>query len=133
MDLAKLNLVEFANGSQKMNVVHPITENELLTSDGQQVYIEVLGADSSKMRDEMSARARKQMAKRSNQILTLDEAEAASAELLAAITVNWFGIEENGVALECTKENAIMIYKKYSWLRLQVDSFVSDRANFYKA
>lgn len=133
MDLAKLNLVEFANGSQKMRVVHPVTGDILTTNNGEEVYIELLGADSSKMRSEMSDRARKQIAKRNSTISTIEEAEKASSELLAAITVSWFGIEENGQFLECTKENAIAIYTKYSWLRLQVDAFVSDRANFYKA
>lgn len=134
MDLSTLNLVEHANGSQRMEVMHPITGDNLLTSDGQKVYIELLGSDSTRMRTEMSDRARKQMAKRNaNQIMSMDDAEKASAELLAAITVNWFGIEENGQVLECTHENIVAVYTKYSWLRLQADAFASDRGNFFKA
>jgi len=133
MDLSTLNLVEHANGRQLMTVMHPISGEPLMTSDGQEVFIELLGADSSVMRSEMSDRARKQMTKRTNTVLSLDEAEKASAELLAAVTVSWFGLEESGQKIDCTRENVVAIYTKYSWLRLQVDAFVSDRANFFKA
>lgn len=133
MDLAKLDLVEHANGSQRMTVNHPVTGDELTTSNGDAVYIEVLGADSSKMRAEMSDRARKQIAKRNSTINTIEEAEKASSELLASIIVTWYGIEENGEPIECTRENIIRVLTKYSWLRLQIDAFVSNRANFFKA
>lgn len=134
MDLAKLDLVEHANKGAVMEVMHPITGENLLDREGRAVTITLLGADSSQMRNEMSDRARKQLAKKqTKQIMSIDDAESASAELLSAITVSWSGIEENGEPIQCNRENAKTIYTKYSWLRLQVDSFVSDRSNFFKA
>lgn len=134
MDLAKLDLVEHANKGAVMEVMHPITGENLLDREGKAVTITLLGADSSQMRNEMSDRARKQLAKKqTKQIPSIDDAESASAELLSAITVSWSGIEENGELIQCNRENAKTIYTKYGWLRLQVDSFVSDQSNFFKA
>lgn len=133
MDLAKLDLTEHANVGSVMEVLHPITGELMLTTNGEPVTITLLGADSTKMRQEMSNRAKKQLAAKSRQISSVDEAEKMSAELLATITVDWFGLSENGSEIVCNYDNAVGVYKKYSWLRQQVDAFTTDRANFYKA
>lgn len=133
MDLAKLDLTEHANNGATMDVMHPITGEQLLDANGFPVTVTLLGADSTKMRQEMSDRAKRQLAKKPQSIQTIDEAEKLSAELLATITVGWSGFVENGEAIECNRENAIRLYTKYSWLRQQIDAFTTDRANFYKA
>lgn len=133
MDLAKLDLTEHANHGAIMDVIHPITGEQLIASDGTPVTITLLGADSTKMRQEMSSRAKKQLATKSRQISSVDEAEKMSAELLATITIDWCGLSENGSEIACNYDNAVGVYKKYSWLRQQVDAFTTDRANFYKA
>ena len=134
MDLAKLDMTEHANNSATLEVLHPITGEFLTDNAGNVVTIDLLGSDSTKMRNAMSARARKQLAqKKPNQITTIDDAERASAELLAEVVTGWHGAEENSTVLECTKDNVVYILTKYSWLRLQVDQFVSDRSNFFKA
>mgnify|MGYP003462676163 FL=1 len=134
MDLAKLDMTEHANNSATLEVLHPITGEFLTDNAGNVVTIDLLGSDSTKMRNAMSARARKQLAqKKPNQITTIDDAERASAELLAEVVTGWHGVEENSTVLECTKDNVVYILTKYSWLRLQVDQFVSDRSNFFKA
>ena len=133
MDLAKLDLTEHANNGATMDVMHPITGEPLLDANGFPVTVTLLGADSTKMRQEMSNRAKKQLASKSKPVNNIEEAEKLSAELLAVITVSWSGITENGQEIECNRENAIKVYTKYSWLRQQVDAFTTDRANFYKA
>ena len=133
MDLAKLDLTEHANNGATMDVMHPITGEPLLDANGFHVTVTLLGADSTKMRQEMSNRAKKQLASKNKPVNNIEEAEKLSAELLAVITVSWSGITENGQEIECNRENAINVYKKYSWLRQQVDAFTTDRANFYKA
>jgi len=133
MDLAKLNLTEQANLGATMEVVHPITGEPLLDSNGEKVTITLLGVDSTVMRQAMSDRAKKQLAAKSKQSISLDEAEKMSAELLAKITLSWSGLTENGQPIEFSYANAVDLYTKYSWIRQQVDSFTTDRANFYKA
>lgn len=134
MDLAKLDLTEHANNGAILEVLHPISGEPLTDNDNKVVTLTVLGSDSTQMRNAMSARAKKQInSKKPNQITTIDDAEQASAELLASVVVAWSGIEENGELVPFTPGNVIDILKKYSWLRLQVDQFVSDRSNFFKA
>lgn len=133
MDLSKLDLTEQANNGAIMDVMHPITGEQLFSESGSPVTITLLGADSTVMRQEMSNRAKKQLASKNKSVGSIDEAEKLSAELLATITVDWSGISENGIEIEYSRENAIAIYMKYSWLRQQVDTFTTDRANFYKA
>ena len=129
MDLAKLDLTEHANNGATLEVLHPISGEILLDKNKNPVTIELLGSDSTQMRNAMSSRAKKQMSsKKQAQITTIDD-----AELLAAVVKNWSGIEENGTELACTPENVMHILTKYSWLRLQVDQFVSERSNFFKA
>lgn len=131
MDLAKLDLTASADEGSEMVVKHPITGSDLLDQAGETVKIVLLGSDSSVLREEMKARARKQM-NRKNKI-DIDEAVKSSAEMLAVCTVSWSGIEEAGEQLICNKDTATRIYLKYPWLREQVDTFISDRENFYKA
>jgi hypothetical protein len=133
MDLAKLNLTEHANQGATMEVFHPITNEKLLDNNGYPVTITMLGADSTKMRQAMSDRAKRQLSKKQQQIQSIDDAEKLSAELLATITIAWSGMTENGESIECNAENAVRLYTQYSWLRQQVDAFTTDRANFYTA
>ena len=134
MDLAKLDLTDHANNGAVMDVLHPISGELLKDSDNNNVTITLLGSDSTQMRNAMSNRAKQQLAsKKPNQITTIDEAEQASAELLASVVVSWSGLEENGQPIECTNRDVVATLKKYSWLRLQIDQFVSDRSNFFKA
>ena len=134
MDLAKLDLTDHANNGAVMDVLHPLSGELLKDSDNNNVTITLLGSDSTQMRNAMSNRAKQQLAsKKPNQITTIDEAEQASAELLASVVVSWSGLEENGQPIECINRNVVATLKKYSWLRLQIDQFVSDRSNFFKA
>lgn len=134
MDLAKLDMTEHANNGAILEVLHPISGEFLTNESGEKVTLTLLGSDSTQMRNAMSSRAKKQLAtKKQMSITTVDEAEKMSAELLASVVVSWTNVEENGEKLECNKENAVHVLTKYSWLRLQVDQFVSERSNFFKA
>lgn len=57
------------------------------------------------------------------------------AALLAAVTVGWEGVTENGQPLACNKENARRLYSKprLQFLREQVDDFVGERKNFIRS
>lgn len=131
MDLSKLDVVASADNGATLVVQHPITREDLLDSKGQPVTITLLGSDSSVLRNEMKARAKRQLDKRIKP--DLDDAIKASSEMLAVCTIGWSGIEDGGVALQCDKATITQTYMKYPWLREQVDAFVSDRENFYSA
>lgn len=134
MDLATLNLTPSADAGAQMTVMHPVTDEPLLTTDGDEVTIQLVGSDSTVMRDEMKRRATKFLNKKqSRKRIDVDESIRESAETLAACTTGWFGISENGALVPFTRENVVRIFMKYDWLRQQVDNFVSERGNFFKA
>jgi len=130
MDLSSLDMTKFADEGATLEILHPATLEPLL-HNGEPVTITLLGQDSSVFRAEIQRRAKAQMNKR--QKIDIDKVAGDSADLLAVLTVNWYGIEEGGKELECNRENAKGVYEKYGWLRQQVDEFIGDRANFFKA
>jgi hypothetical protein len=95
-----------------------------------------MGSDSDEYRTTIKKRfeqAQRQQAKskKGNEI-DLDEAEDKSRDLLAKMTLSWENVEEAGKKVSCTFESAKDLYKKYPWIREQVEKFISDRSNFIK-
>ena len=123
-DFSKLDLSASAEQGATLQVRHPVSGIEL-----EGVTIKVVGTDSKRFRDILKNKAREQM-NRKNKPIDLQKAEKESIEMLAACTLGWTGISEGGTELQFSTENAIMMYKKYLWLREQVDEFMNDRANF---
>lgn len=64
---------------------------------------------------------------------TAEEQRQDAAYLLASVTLAWDGIVFKGEKLECTRDNAKMIYLALPFLREQVDAFLGDKRNFIKA
>ena len=51
----------------------------------------------------------------------------------AKLIVKSHGLMENGQELDMTNpEVAVDVLTRFSWLREQIDEFVTDRGNFYK-
>lgn len=118
---------------RKLNSTEP-----LRAANGDTVKIKVLGPDSAKYRALSRANIRKRLAKMAeNKQATdadLDENEADALDMLAACTMSWVGVlTTKGEPIDCTAENARKLYESYPIVREQVDSFISDRANFLKA
>jgi hypothetical protein len=129
-DLQLLDSVALANSGEKLVLLHPSTEEEL------DITITLMGSDSDEYRTTIKKRfeqAQRQQAKskKGNEI-DLDEAEDKSRDLLAKMTLSWENVEEAGKKVSCTFESAKDLYKKYPWIREQVEKFISDRSNFIK-
>ncbi len=58
--------------------------------------------------------------------------EKNKPDLLASVTLSWVNVELNGKKLECTRENARKLYESHPWLLEQVNTFVGNRANFFR-
>lgn len=132
MDLKKLDLGAAAEVATEMVVVHPITGEDLLDDIGNKVTITLYGAESAVVRNEIKRRAIKHV-KSGKSGFDFDDIERKSCELLALATVDWHGLTEDGVVLECDKDTVVETYLRYSWLREQVDKFINDRENFWRA
>ena len=121
----------------RMFIVHPITRQKLVDEKGNPAYIDLFSTDSSEARrhDREAYRRRSNIPQGIK--LTAEEIEAETASTLAALTVGWHLVGQDGVAVDVplSPENARELYSEpgLSWLREQVDFFVRGRANFTNA
>lgn len=135
MDLGKLDTVSAANAGIELCLLHP------KTSEPTSIYITVLGSDSDEFR-KISAtqnrarlmRIRKSQATRHR---SDEDFEGDAIAILAACTKGWRdgsneSLDIGGSALPFSVENAILLYRKFPWIREQVDITISDRTNFIK-
>lgn len=96
-------------------------------------FIILAGADSSAHRKATAAIAKRRMnGVKGFRAKSFDpeKFEAESIEVLAACTLGWKGVFLDGSPLACSRDNAIMMYTRFPWLREQVDQFISDRAAY---
>lgn len=130
MDFKNFDLTAAAEKGATLTLRHPTTDEDLLDAKGSPITITVLGNDSREFRRKMDELTRQRQRKKGN--VSLVEGERLAAELLASVTKAWSGIDWEGKPLECNYENATMLYRERSWVRLQVDEFVADAGNFFK-
>lgn len=132
MDLAGLDFSEKSENFADMIVIHPVTQEEMISPDGEFVTITLLGMESAVAKRMTKARAQKQLNARKNKI-DIDEARAFTTSLQAKLIVKSHGLMENGQELDMTDPSvAVDVLTRFSWLREQIDEFVTDRGNFYK-
>jgi hypothetical protein len=72
-----------------------------------------------------------------NTNVPIESVEADGIQLLATVTKSWRQGEKQtltveGKELPCTKDNAVILYERFPWIKEQVDTAVGDRANFIK-
>lgn len=133
MDLATLDTSKAASEGAIMEVQHPVEGTVLKDASGQPVTITLIGSDSDKVRKRQRLEINKRLKRGNRAKITAEELDEDAVNLLSLCTVSWSGIEFESKTLDCTAENASMIYQRLPWLREQVDSFVGDRGNFLKA
>ena len=124
MDLKDLDVVAAANRGADVELVHPITREPL------DATITILGRDSDEYRAAISEQARKRAQSRNKGAISFAEADDGAMEILVACTIGWDGIVENGDPIQFSLAEARRIYKKYPWIREQVDEALADRALF---
>ena len=120
-DINSIDVSEAAEAGAWMDVYHP--NGGLI--DGFRLHLR--GTDGATFRKQMSRLAEKYQNKRK---LSPEQAVEKACELLAALTIGWEGLEEDGKPLKYSFAAAKDLYMKHSWLREQVDVFVADRGNF---
>ncbi len=131
VDLGNIDTTAGANAGCDVQLYHPGTNEEL------GITIHILGKDSDEFQKVSRAQSKKRMAKLSKSgfratPIPTEEIEHDGIELLAACTKSWNGVQVDGKVLECTQENVIAVYERFSWIREQVDAAIGDRANFIK-
>lgn len=127
MDLSQLNLAELAEQGAWLTVTHPQTDEDT------DLRIRLAGADSRTWQEAERSHTNKrlqQFQRRGNLTMTAEDIEQRGIALLAAATIDWENVVEDGHRIACNVANARQLYRKYTWIREQVDKFVGDRANF---
>lgn len=100
----------------------------------------MIGKDSKEFRDftrdKTNTRLRKdamaQKRGKDPEIRTVEAIEAENIELLVLCTKGWRGIKLDGEELPFTVQNAIKVYKTYSWIYDAVNEGIGSLDNFLK-
>jgi hypothetical protein len=133
VDLSDFDLAKGAESGADLALRNPVTDEPLLTEDGAQITIRLVGMDSGAYR-----RALHQIQNRKLGRLTrgkspsMELVERDELELLAACTVGWSGVVVDGAPLEFSAQNAVSLYERFRWIKEQVDAYIGDRENFFQ-
>ncbi|MGB1215639.1 MAG: hypothetical protein ACPG4X_19875 [Pikeienuella sp.] len=151
MDYRKFATADNADRGATLTLKDFATGEAITAPDGKPMTIQVLGRDSKVYRDILHQRQKLTLQTlKGDASIDMADLEKQSTDLLAACTVawSWMGdpasfdaaVDTKGKldpkkikALECTRENAAMIYSRFLDWREQVDAFVHERANFTPA
>lgn len=117
------------------------TEIEIIdprTKQGTGIKITVLSRDSEKARTVTRSQLNRRFrtmgrGRNAGPTLTAEELDMETLDLLVACTQNWQGMLWGGKELECSAQNARMVYSRSPIIREQVDDAISDRALFTKS
>jgi hypothetical protein len=127
-DLADL---EYINTSQEqgypVHIMHPKTGKPL------NMTVVVAGPDSKRARRASQkgtdAAIRQQRVKRPSSA----DIQESYLRQLAETCISWEGFVNNGQTLEFSVDNAVLVFRKFPFIREQVDAAAGDRANFIPA
>jgi hypothetical protein len=130
LDLNSLKPVKAEEGAV-MQVVHPETEEAI---DG--MTITLLGQDSTVYRKIQLAKQQailNRMGKGKKNIeLDAERIGNEIIEEMVKLTTGWTGFTLDGKELELTKDNVLMVYTDWTWIKDQAQEFVNNRANFFR-
>ena len=124
-----------------MQVLHPVTNEELGAEEKKPCRIKLRGSDSMAYEEAVARTVSMRQAElkgmRANKKITAesilesaDKTAKFQAMELARITLAWENLEWNGKPLKFTEENAVMVYREHKWLRDQAVAFFEDRTNY---
>lgn len=101
---------------------------------GQPVTIRLMGKDAGDFRRRSHEIANKRIELSATKGVQLnfssEEMELEHIELLVMLTKGWSGISLDGAELAFSEDNARKLYKRFPWLREEVDKFTGTRTNY---
>jgi len=145
IDLGDIDTVKGSNEGFDVELYHPATNADT------GIIITVLGKDSDAFQKTNKQQQKKRMDRLSKNGFrggkvappSQEEMDADSLELLASCTVGWKTIIDessgsetillDGEELSFSLVNAKKVYKRFPWIKEQIDTAIGDRANFIKA
>jgi len=119
MDLADLFTRSTAETGVEMKLLHPGTGEVIKNDDGKEWVVTVAGTDSDRWKATIRTAARKR-----------GQSSDDGIETMSSLVVGWKNLVLNKEPLKFTPQAAIKLLTDYPWIRDQVNSFASERANF---
>jgi len=108
----------------------PYTGERLSDKEGA-VTITLIGAQSRSGRENRRRAYNRRMRNVADQhVDAADEAERDSAQMLASLTRGWTNVGDATGPIPFSYDAAVKVYTDLPWIRMQVDAFVSNLANF---
>ena len=128
-DFASLDIAAAADRGAELHVRDPIS-GQPLEVNGASVTIRLAGEDSGAYRHHERAAINRRLENRQRNKVTAESLETDTINALAAVTLGWSNIGLDGQDLPFNQANARTLYRRFHWLREQVNEFVATRANF---
>lgn len=125
-DFASRDCVQRAEQGAELEVIDPITGKST------DVFIVLAGADSTRYRNTSLMFTRRRIRNGARSEFDPEKLEKENIEVLAACTLSWKGVVLEGKDLPCTRENAVMLYTRFPWVKEQVERFVIDRTSYFR-
>lgn len=141
LDLETLDVTKFASAGVEIAIKHPVTGKPI------GLYIGIMGKDSETYKEIVRERSNEAVKKavaaeasgEQMQPPSYDEQQERELDLLAALTISWR--QENGKStvkfageeLIFTANNVKMIYRRFDFIRNQVDKSIADVSLFIKS
>jgi len=131
LDLAKTNIAAEAESGYEFELLHPAT------GEGTEGFIKIRGEKSKvvqtharKVVTEMQKREKMAKGKNKEVELSIEDLEEMAVERAFVRIISWKGIQEDGVDLPFTRENAERILKEHPWIRESVMEESENLLNF---
>ncbi len=124
IDLSSLDVVAAAETGAEIEILHPVTGKEL------GITITIVGADSERYRKNLRSLANSRLNRKARKTASLEEAEEDGLELLAKATLGWKGVVVDGAEIPFSPLEAKKLYKRFPWIKEQVDAAIADRRTF---
>jgi hypothetical protein len=128
MDFSTYNPESLIDAGAWLTLKDPITNKPL------DARIRLAGEAGKRWRAQEEADADKRLVKAKRQggeiDLSSEMIRRRNCKLLAAVTLEWEGIEWEGKARACNESNAFQLYHLYHWVYLQAWVFANNNSNY---
>lgn len=134
MDLSQFSTAKLSEEGSVLKILDEYGE-PLVAENGEFVTITLLGRDGEKYQKHLLSRQDRRLKdlQRGKKYTppTSTEMHEEELERSALCTVAWTNIDKGGEEYPCTYENALALYRSNKYVADQVESFISDRSNFF--
>jgi hypothetical protein len=120
----KMKLSDLMPTSAQMELVHP-TKGKL------GVFLSIVGQDSKQYREVSKVLMRDRLANK-EKVIDVDKVEQDNATLIASCIVGWSDDEALGGPYTPQRATELMMMPELSWIREEVQAFITERSNFFQ-